>query len=86
MNVTRRALLATLIGVTVTPKGVTADGGVHVVGHLGGADAEGGYFELVNAEDVGAKDLILATPIRSPLYPNLKALVGKKVQVSVFEP
>ena len=79
---TRRALLLLPL---LLPRRTEA-AGFHITGWLGGTDAEGGYFELVNEEDKGQGELILATPIRSPLYPHLTALVGTRVQVSVFNP
>lgn len=60
------------------------ENGLHLTGTLGGRDTEGGYFELVTPAGHTEHDLVIAVKTDRALYPQLKALVGYHVQVSVF--
>jgi hypothetical protein len=76
--VTRRALLATLIGVPMTAKNVTAQAGFHVTGPITPIEQEKqeGYFPV-------GTELALMTHPKSPIYDDLLSLVGRKVRVHV---
>lgn len=74
----RRAFLAAPLALLAGP----ADA-VEITGMLGGPDTEGGYFELQARNGHSAHEVILMTPIDSPLYPSLRDLVGRDVKVSV---
>lgn len=77
---TRRACLLALILAPLSSRKVEAIG-FHITGKLTATDQEAqeGYFNL-------GKDLMLATRPKSPIHDDLKAMVGKEVQVSVFVP
>lgn len=79
---TRRAFFGALCAVTITPLTVSAES-VEVTGMLGGPDIEGGYFELQARNGNSAHEVIVMTPIHSPLYQPLRDLVGRDVRVSV---
>jgi hypothetical protein len=81
---TRRAFVATVIGVPVTGMTVpTSAAPVEITGMLGGPDVEGGYFELVATNGQTAHEVILMTTIGSPLYPLLREMVGRDVAITV---
>lgn len=79
----RRGFLA-LLGVPVLGTTVPVLGTpVEVTGMLGGPDVEGGYFELIARNGNSAHEVIVMTPINSPLYQPLRDLVGRDVVVTV---
>lgn len=73
---TRRQLLS-LVALPVTGTNVPGQGtGFHLKGTISGEHTEGGYFHIGN-------DFVMATPIRSPLYEPLNALVGYEVELTI---
>jgi hypothetical protein len=76
--VTRRALLATLIGVPMTAKNVTAQSGFVITDTLTAIEAE----KLEGYVNIGNEFGMSAHP-KSAVYPALMALVGSKVRVHV---
>ena len=76
-------LVGLVAGLLMAASLVAAGLSVEAKGMLGGPDVEGGYFELQTREGVSGHEVILMTPIRSPLYPALRDLVGRDVVVSV---
>jgi hypothetical protein len=79
---TRRALLATLIGVPImgtnVPRLGAAQAGFHVTGPIEPLEQEKqeGYFPI-------GKDMTLMTHPKSPIYDDLLSLVGRTVRVHV---
>lgn len=85
----RRAFLALPI-VGMTKPALGARTGVHVTGRLveDAPDLQAGYFALCGAHACTAKDAIAISvhPDNPLLLEPLRALVGKEVQVSIFQP
>lgn len=87
LSLSRRAFFATVIGVAGTPTNAMA-AGLHITGVLTANDTgDEGYFALCSTSgkcDVTDTLMIAAHP-KSPLMPQLRAMNGKPVQVSIFE-
>lgn len=86
---TRRKCLG-LLGLPITLNHVTTEAraGVHVSGTLTASETEAseGYYNLCNAAGVchATDALMIAAHPKSPLHDDLRAMVGRNVQVSIF--
>ena len=78
---TRRALFATVFGVTATAATVTARAGFHLTGRMTATETERteGYFNL-------GRDLMLASRPGTEPHRILTEMLDREVQVSVFIP
>lgn len=72
----------TLVGASVAPQPVVAQKrGFHITGTLDATDQEAqeGYFGC-------GRDLQVVARPDTPIHDDLKAMVGRTVQISIFEP
>lgn len=77
---TRRAWLATAIGVTATVSPVTARTGVHLTGRLDATESE-------QTEHIANFGKALALVVRDrALWDQVAPMLGREVQISIFTP